>query len=201
MVDRASSCVSLHHLHAFACVAAAGRVRGAAASLLRGAPTVTRSVRALERSLGVVLFERRCNGMVLTAAGRSVQARMLRIESGLLQIHGEAMALRHEGPRAGVPVGVPAALLNERRLRVAWLLGQTRHMPTVARALGMSQPAVSQAIACVERALEQCLFTRTAHGMVPTGAALRWLPGFQRALGELESIGADIARLRGMAVA
>lgn len=187
--------VNLHHLVTFIAVAASGGVRCAAQSLPRGAPAVTRSVFLLERSLGVVLFERRHNGMLPTSAGLVLQARALRIEMALRLVCDDARC----GNNAASPVPeMLEALFNERRLQVATLLGSMHHMPSVARLIGTSQPAVSQALAQLESALGTRLFTRTAPGMMPTKAGMRWLPAFDSALAESRHIRSDIAQFSAM---
>jgi LysR family transcriptional regulator of gallate degradation len=190
--------INLRHLHAFVSVAATGGVRRAADSLFRASSAVTRSVLTLEQALGVTLFERKGRGMLLTVAGAKVHARALRIESELRQISSDAIKASQGIHDTSTIASAPEALFNERRLKVASLLGEVHHMPSVARTVGMSQSAVSQAIARLEHALGQSLFTRTAHGTVPTEAGIKWLPGFERALCELNHIGPDIAALSGV---
>jgi LysR family transcriptional regulator of gallate degradation len=90
------------------------------------------------------------------------------------------------------------ALFNERRLQIAAMLADVHHMPTVAHAMGMSQSAISQAIARLEDALGQTLFRRTAHGMVPSDAGTRWIVRFNRVLVELDHIVSDVAALKGV---
>jgi LysR family transcriptional regulator of gallate degradation len=72
------------------------------------------------------------------------------------------------------------------------------HMPSVAHAMGTSQSAVSQAIARLEDMLSQRLFHRTARGMIPTDAGLRWIQRFEIVLAELRFIPDDISALRGV---
>src|SRR6476659_8698033 len=50
---------------------------------------------------------------------------------------------------------------------------QTRHVSTVAKRLGVSQPTVSNALARLRRTFGDELFVRTAHGMQPTPYAQR----------------------------
>lgn len=71
-------------------------------------------------------------------------------------------------------------------------------MPSVARAMGTSQSAISQAITRLENMLAQPLFLRTAHGMLPTDAGRRWIERFERVLAELRHIPEDIAALDGI---
>nr|WP_314632017.1 LysR family transcriptional regulator [uncultured Janthinobacterium sp.] len=187
--------VSLRHLHAFNVVAATGGIRRSSESLYRASSAVARSVAALEASLEVRLFERKGRGMLLTAAGEVVRVRAERIEAELRLVRDDAVRLRD---RVGSKVGGLEALLNERRLQAAALLAEVHHMPSVARAMGVSQSAVSQAIARLEDMLGQPLFLRTAHGMVPTDAGRRWVESFERVLAELRHIPEDIAALAGV---
>jgi LysR family transcriptional regulator of gallate degradation len=187
--------VSLRHLHAFNAVAASGGIRRSSESLYRASSAIARSVAALEDSLDVQLFERKGHGMLLTAAGDVVRKRAERIEAELHAVREEAVRLRD---RNGAKVGGIEALLNERRLQATTLLAEMHHMPSVAHAMGVSQSAVSQAIARLEDMLGQPLFLRTAHGMVPTDAGLRWTESFERVLSELRHIPEDIAALAGV---
>ncbi len=62
-----------HHLHYFWVVAREGTITAAAEVLGVTAPTVSMQVSALERDLGVPLFERRGSRLEITQAGRTVQ--------------------------------------------------------------------------------------------------------------------------------
>jgi LysR family transcriptional regulator of gallate degradation len=187
--------LSLHHLHAFSTVAATGGIRRSADMLYRASSAVARSVAALEDRLGAQLFERKGRGMLLTAAGETVRLRAQRIEAELREVRDDAVRL---AAREGSLVGSIEALFNERRLQAATMLADVHHMPSVARAMGMSQSAVSQAVTRLEDALGQNLFRRTAHGMVPSDAGKRWIMHFNRVLVELDHIVADVAALNGV---
>jgi LysR family transcriptional regulator of gallate degradation len=187
--------VSLRHLHAFNAVAASGGIRRSSESLFRASSAVARSVSSLEASLDAQLFERKGRGMLLTAAGDVVRLRADRIEAELQAVRDDAVRLRDRG---GPAVGGIEALLNERRLQAATLLADMHHMPSVAHAMGVSQSAVSQAVARLEDMLGQPLFLRTAHGMMPTDAGRRWTVSFERVLAELRHIPEDIAALAGV---
>jgi LysR family transcriptional regulator of gallate degradation len=183
--------------------AAPGAIRRSSDALFRASSAVARSVTALETGLGVLLFERKGRGMLLTAAGHLAKLRADRIEAELRDVRDDAVRMRDRGRdsaagKAGGNVGGIEALLNERRLQAAALLAEVHHMPTVAHTMGTSQSAVSQAIARLEDMLGQPLFLRTAHGMVPTDAGLRWVERFERVLAELRHIPEDIAALAGV---
>jgi len=62
--------LNYNHLHYFHVAALEGSVAGAAVKLGVTQPTVSEQVRALERALGVSLFERQPTGLKLTEAGR-----------------------------------------------------------------------------------------------------------------------------------
>lgn len=186
--------ISLHHLHVFAGVAAAGGVRRSSETLHRASSAIARSVSTLETALGVALFERKGRGMLLTRAGEIVLMRARQIEAALRDVRDEAVRMRG---RHGGPVASLEALHNERRLEVAAKLAEVHHMPSVAAMIGVSQSAVSQAIGRLEDALGQPIFVRTARGMVPTDIGARWVMRFDLALAELRHIPADIAALQG----
>jgi LysR family transcriptional regulator of gallate degradation len=187
--------VNLHHLHAFSTVAATGGIRRSADLLYRASSAVARSVSALEESLDIQLFERKGRGMLLTAAGETVRLRAQIIEAELRDVRDDASRL---AAREGVLLRGIDPLFNERRLQVATMLADVHHMPSVARAMGMSQSAISQSIARLEDALGQSLFRRSAHGMMPSDAGTRWIVRFNRVLVELGNIVSDVAALKGV---
>lgn len=94
----------------FSAVVRSGTVRAAAKALGVHPSTVTRRLDHLETRLGVKLFNRRGQGMVLTAAGESAAAGLRRIEQDIAGI--ELLLRRSEGELAGpVRVVVPGFLL------------------------------------------------------------------------------------------
>jgi LysR family transcriptional regulator of gallate degradation len=156
-------------------------------------------VAALEDALAVQLFERKGRGMLLTAAGEVVRLRADRIDALLRGVRDDALRQRD---RAGAPpgrtVGGIDAMLNENRLQAAVLVGEMHHMPSVAQVMGTSQSAVSQAVGRLEDMLGQPLFQRTARGMLPSDAGLRWIERFELVLAELRHIPDDVAALAGV---
>ncbi len=154
---------------------------------------MARSVSVFEQSLGVPLFERKERGMLLTAAGEKVRLRAARIEAELNEVRDDAVRML-----GGGTIGAIDALFHQPRLQAASLLAEVHHMPSVARATGMSHPAVRSTIARLEATLRRPLFMRPASGMVPTEAGARWVVRFERVLAELRHIEADIAALNGV---
>lgn len=104
-------------------VAEAGSIQAAAAELHLGQPAVSRSVRALERRLGVELFERLPRGVRPTEAGEVVLAFARRF-CGEYQALRRRLELQGSGDRPLVVVGnllagsadlIPAAVTRFRR--------------------------------------------------------------------------------------
>lgn len=192
-VMSATPLLPLRHLRAFAAVARAGSVRGASDVLLRAASAVSRSITLLETALVTPLFERRGQGMLNTQAADLVLRRLEGIERELDAVLNEAVPARGQA-RA------PAArevLFDERRLLVASVLAEVQHMPTVARQLGVTQPAISAAVSRLEEVLGHKLFLRSARGLLPTDVGARCLVRFGRVLAELRHIEDDVNAARG----
>lgn len=68
--SRKTAQLNYNHLHYFHVAAVEGSVGGAAQYLGVTQPTISEQLRTLERTLGVVLFERQSSGLKLTDAGR-----------------------------------------------------------------------------------------------------------------------------------
>ncbi len=165
--------IRLGQLRAFVAVAETGSVTKAGKLLFRAQSAITRSVHELERELEVDLFERRAKGMLPTDYGAALLKRARRAANEL------ALARRDFSQRAGAnahgrSAPVFSMQVHEQRLQAFVALAQTHHMPTVARQLGISQPAVSASIRDLESSLGVALFERTARGMLPTVHARCW---------------------------
>ena len=184
--------LSLHKLRTLGTVVRLGGIRPSAEPLLRAASAVSRSVGLLEASLGTALFERKGRGMLLTPMGELAHKRFLRIAQELGAVLDEAAVGRDSLTAAALD-----ALYDEKRLLAVSLLAEVHHMPTVGRHLGVSQPAVSAAVARLERALGHKLFLRTARGLMPTDVGARWVRRFDRVLAELRYLEDDVAAARG----
>lgn len=186
--------VSLRHLRAFIAVAELGSVTKAADALYRAQSAVTRSVHQLELALGVDLFERKASGMLCTAFGSIVLFRARRVMDEFALGCDE---VARSGGTAPGHARVPIALYNQRRLLSFVRLADSGHMPTVAKELGISQPAVSSAINDLEASLGASLFERSSKGMMLTAVGELLVFRIKRALAELRHIEADLAALSG----
>src|SRR5688572_20194527 len=85
--------------------------------------------------------------------------------------------------------------LDTGRLAALVAVARERGFSRAARALGRTQPAVSNAISHLERELGQPLFVRQRHGVVPTEAGRTLLEHAERALGELAQARARLSSL------
>ena len=72
-------------------------------------------------------------------------------------------------------------------LRVFRAVERTRHVSRAAEALGMTQPAVSQALGRLRSALDDALFVKTPRGMVPTARAVQMTKPVEEVLARIEA--------------
>lgn len=177
----------LMQIRAFIRIAEHGSVSRASAVLLRAQSVVTRAIRDLELQLDVPLFERHASGMLLTAYGKAILPRARRVMAELEAIPALLGHLPHE----------PLYLLQTRRLQIFVKLCETQHMQTVARAFGLTQPAISAALKMLEDGAGKVLFERTARGLQPTRASQEMLYPIRRALNDLRHVRADVALIKG----
>ncbi|WP_250510537.1 LysR family transcriptional regulator [Caballeronia sp. GACF4] len=188
--------LNLAYLRAFRLVAQTGSATRAAVALFRAQSAVTRSLQELEAAVGETLLERRSSGMLPTPAGRAVLLRCERIFTELETL-AQWCAARQSRRRVSSGDGLPAFLLNTRRLQLFSALARHRHMPSAAQTLGLSQPAVSSAIRIMETGAGMQLFYRSPRGLLLTSEGETFVLHVRRALNELRHIPDDIAALRG----
>ncbi len=188
--------LNLAHLHVFIRVAQQGSATRAAETLYRAQSGVTRAIHELEQTLDIPLFERHPSGMLLTATGRAVIERAKRVFNELQQLAAWCAA-RQPHKRLIAPGGVPSAFLNTRRLQLLVELARHRHMPSAARALGITQPAVSSAVKILETSAGSPLFYRNVRGVQPTPEGETFVLHIRRALNELRHVPDDVAALHG----
>ena len=192
--------IGLKHLRAMIAVADGGSVTRAAETLYRAQSAITRSIHQLEAALGVELFERKTSGMLCTAPGNLILFRARRVMAEFARACEELGGRRDGAVRAATPAArghVPLVLLHERRLVSFVRLAECGHMPTVAKDLGISQPAVSTLVHDLEASLGVALFSRSSKGMLLTQAGETLVFRAKRALAELRHIEADLAAFNG----
>lgn len=154
-----SFAVPLRALRAVAAVAAGGSVARAGEALHQSSAAITRAVQAAEQALGVALFRRGARGMVPTPAGELVAQRAERAF--------QALDLAAGGLRTrGAPPSVSALprLVSDAMLQA--LVARSEHATeaAAAQAIGLSQPALNQALRRLEHAAKTSLYERTRVG-------------------------------------
>lgn len=188
--------LNFRHIRAFLAVMESGGVTKAADSLYIAQSAITRSIKSLESTLGVPLFERKANGMLPTVFGNTLLFRAQRAATELKDAKAKLLPiLKEKNGSTNAPVF--SLLYNEQRLICYVTLVELHHMPTVARVLKISQPAVSSSISQLEASLRIPLFHRTTKGMMPTEEGEILAFHAKRALTELRLVDDDISALRG----
>ncbi|WP_171019873.1 LysR family transcriptional regulator [Hydrogenophaga sp. 2FB] len=167
-------------------------VASAANALLRAPSAISRSVQELELALGTPLFDRLPAGMLPTPAGELAYRRAKLVESEFLAAH---RALTELGAARQAPLF--AMLASVRQMAVLVKLAELGHMPSVAEALGVSQPAISSALREVEQSLKLPLFDRGLRRMVATPAGELLVFRLRRVLSEIGHLRADVGSLLG----
>jgi LysR family transcriptional regulator of gallate degradation len=189
--------LNTRHLRAFTAVAGFGGITAASRSLRRAQSAVSRSIQELERELGVALFERHVQGVLLTDFGRALLSRTNRAMAEMRDA-GRALAVAGGGQGRAEHASIFTLAIAERRLRIFVALTELGHMMAVARQFGISEAAVSQALRDVEAGVGLRLIERSPRGVSPTAAGALIATHIKRALAELRHAEADIAALRGL---
>lgn len=188
----------LKKLRAVAAVAATGSTAAAASVLFLSQPAVARAVRDVEQVLDVLLFERSARGMELTDAGQILKTRLDRAFAQLRAADRQVSLLAAgnwlESHRKASHFENQAGY---KHLAVLMALAQAGSEKRCAEAMGISQPAVHQALDEMESLAGVRLFHRSARGVQlnePGEAALMCV---KLACFELESANADLAARTG----
>src|SRR5688572_1746838 len=131
--------MELHQLRSFVAVAELGHLTRAADRLHLSQPGVSAHIKALEEELELELFERRSNGMLLTAAGRRLLGeaqKLLDAAQGLLHearaIKGEVAGIARVGTLSDPQFIRVAELMNAAVLRYPSIELQLHHEVTGA---------------------------------------------------------------------
>src|SRR6187455_2180033 len=143
-----ASPVPLRALRVLAAVAQQGSAARAAGVLHQSVSAVTRCVQQVETRVGLPLFERGARGMTCTPAGALLVARVQRALAELRRDGDELLPLR----------------ASDSMLQALSAVAATRSEGVAAQQLGVSQPAVHQALQQLEHAARRPLFERTRRG-------------------------------------
>ncbi|WP_298933486.1 LysR family transcriptional regulator [uncultured Ramlibacter sp.] len=190
--DAAAAMVPLRSLRAVASVVVAGGVSEAARALHQSPSSVTRAVQRAEAMLGIKLFERGALGMTATPAGQILAVRVAR---ALEELQVAADGLRLRGAQASV-AALPR-LASDTLLQA--IVARANHATESAAAahIGMSQPALHQALRRLEHLAKMPLLERTRIG-ARLNESGRWMhQQAQLALAEIRVGHEELARWRG----
>jgi LysR family transcriptional regulator of gallate degradation len=180
-VPAASGQATLRLLRVAEAVARLGSAARAAEELHLSVSAVSRAVVMAETLLGQALFDRAARGMHATLAGTVVASRARRALAQLRQGGGRALALRATDPM----------------LRALVAVADSRSEAVAAARLGVSQPAVHQALKQLEHAAQQRLLERSRRGTRLTETGERVLHAVRLALAELRTGHDELATLSG----
>jgi LysR family transcriptional regulator of gallate degradation len=133
---------------------------------------------------------------MLTAVGRCILARAERV-MGELRTIARISPVNRRYPRAREDENILGYILNTRRLEVFAALARARHMPTAARAVGVTQPAVSSVLKILEVGAGCRPLERNNSGFIPSETGESFTKHIIRALHELRCIRDDIDALNG----
>lgn len=155
--------LSARHVRVIRALSDHRRLSEAAESAALSQPAFSRTLHDAEARLGVALFQRGWSGSEPTAMGDIVIDQCRRIAADLESV--ERGVLSQTGP-----LRLPN-LARWRHLRAVAAVVRHGTASAAARALGMSQPAVSQALGDITAYVAPQLFIRRKSGMEPTDAA------------------------------
>lgn len=156
--------LSAPQIRAIRALAETRRLTDAAAQLNIGASSLSRHIRAAEGRLGTVLFQRGWSGVEATGAGDALARLSQRILSRLESLDAGPLAMG----------GRPSRLATHARWRHLRAVAETLRCGSVsgaAVAMGLTQPAVSQALAEAAAQVPAPLFARRRGGLSPLPAA------------------------------
>ena len=187
----------LKRLRCVAAVAAHGSASRAAEALHQSQPSVTRAIQDLEAELGLPLFDRGARGMVPTPVGRLLATRVRRALDQL--DHGARETIHLASLLNSVhQVGTRlASMVSARLLYVLIAVADTGSEGRAAERLGLSQPAISQAIRDLEHLAGTPLLQRTSRGVRLTEPGEALLRRAKLALAELRIAEEEVASFQG----
>ncbi|MCA2013908.1 LysR family transcriptional regulator [Cereibacter sphaeroides] len=155
------------------------RLTAAAEVLALSQSSLSRALAEAEARLGVTLFQRGWTGSEPTAPGDVVADQCQRILGDIEATERDELAPR--APRL-------AALVQWRHLEALSAVVATGSATGAARALGLSQPAISQALRDLAAYVDVPLFARRSAGLEPLPGAFALAALWARIEGELKAL-------------
>ena len=196
MSETAGIEIHLNHIRDFMAVCETGSISKSSESIFKASSAIARAVAALERGLGVAIFERKPRGMLLNAYGEAVRKRAMRIDEEIAEALDDfsRAGKRHPGLNRSI---IARLLLNGRGLLLLIGIADLRSLSAAGARMGLSQSGASMSLTRMEAALGQKLFQRMTQGMIATDAGVRLISRGKRIVAELRHMQSDIAALSG----
>lgn len=169
--------LNLRHLRALSAMVEHGTVSAAALRIGLSQPALTQGLSKLERQLGCSLFARRPDGLVATAAGRTMADRA---DAAFRLL---ATATRGGGGTRGF--SRPEHLLTATQLDAFLHVADAGSFVGAVAAADLSQPALHRAVRDLEQVVAVPLIERRGRGIVLTGHGRRMARGVRLAAREL----------------
>lgn len=166
--------LNLRHLRAVTKIARLGTIKAAAEAVNLTQPAITQALARLEDQLGLLLFERRNDGMAPTEAANLL---VPRIEAALDHIASHNVTMS--------------------RLRALLALADTGSYAGASAATGLSLPSIHRAVSDLALAIRRTLVQRRGKAIMLTEAGTQLARSFRLARVELESGLSEIAALKG----
>lgn len=171
--------LNLRHLHALATAAELGSISLASVAESLSQPALTQGIAKIERQLGVVLLDRRADGVTPTDAGAAL---ILRVRAAFGCLAGASRASARSGARG---FARPERLITATQLRAYLALADAGSFAVAALHRKQSQPAVHRAVRDLESLYGVPLVERRGRGVALTHAGRRLARGARLAVLEL----------------
>lgn len=174
--------LNLRHLRALVAIQDHSSITVAADVVSLSQPALTQGLAKLERQFGYVLFERRSDGMTITAMGllvlERVRAAIDHLTSGA---RGLSRVFNH-----------PERLMTMTQLRAFLALADAGSFTAAAKSTGLSQTAVHRAVGDLEQLIGGEVVDRRGRGVWLNAAGKRLSRGIRLAINELHAAIAEL---------
>lgn len=187
---------NFRHLRVFREVARNRSISLAATQVHLSQPAITQAIAKLEDQLGVLLFERRSDGMIPTAAGVLFFDRVDRALN--LVRNGAREAVRLASRKKVKGFADFDRLLTTAQLRALVAVSKAENFSLAARAVGISQPSVHRAARDLERLSGVSLFVQSSQGIDLTPSADALAQSVRLSFSELEQGFTEIDEMLGV---
>ena len=160
---------NLRHLRAFREVARCQSISQASPIIFLSQPAITQAIAKLESTLGILLFERRNDGMFVTTEGNLFLDRVNRALN-LIKAGVKESAIIGLKKNANSIYGVEKRITNI-QLRALIAVADAGNFSLAARSIGITQPSLHRAARDLEFQTGIVLFVKSRHGIELTLAA------------------------------